>query len=214
MKKPWRRSTAALQRGALVAGVLVTCHVSLVTPLAFAETSVAQPAKPADIAKPPAPAARPSASGLKIGYVNLAQVFDSYQRTKQSEQVLEQRGKEKQGELEGRVGELKKLRQNLELLGDQAREAKAREIEEKSDEFQRLKTRTERDLVRERNEAARQILHEIEQTVTEYARANGFSIIVEQRSLVYGENALDVTDDVLKILNEHYEAKAGSSKHQ
>jgi outer membrane protein len=145
---------------------------------------------------------------LKIGYVNLGEVFEGYQRTQQSEQVLERRSQQMQGELEGRVGELKKLRQSLELLNDQSRETKAREIEERSDEFQRAKARTERELLRSRNQAAREILKEIEQTVTEYARAHGFSIIVDQRSLIYGENALDVTNDVLKALNERYSAKA------
>jgi len=195
----------ALGRRVLVAGLLAGFG-SLVARTASAEA----PAKPAPeaAAKPAAAAPRPSGGALKIGYVNLAQVFDGYQRTKQSEQVLEQRSKQKQGELEGRVGELKKLRQNLELLAEQARDTKAREIEEKSDEFQRVKTRTERELVRERNQLAREILREIEQTVTDYAKTNGFSIIVDQRSLIYGENALDVTDSVLKILNERFATRA------
>ena len=184
---------------AAIACLLVTCHLSLVTPVAFAEGS----AKPAAAPRPAG-----GAPGLKIGYVNLGEVFDGYQRTKQSEQTLEQRSQKIQGELEGRVGELKKLRQGLELLNDQARETKAREIEEKSDEFQRAKTRTERELLRDRNEAAREILKEIQQTVTEYAKSRGFSIIVDQRSLIYGENALDVTDEVLKALNDRYAARA------
>ncbi|MBI3010155.1 MAG: hypothetical protein HYY57_04125 [Candidatus Omnitrophica bacterium] len=41
----------------------------------------------------------------KIGYINIAKVFDNYQRTKSSDVVLEKRGKQKEAELEGRLAE-------------------------------------------------------------------------------------------------------------
>jgi outer membrane protein len=147
------------------------------------------------------------AEGLKIGYVDLGKVFDGYQATKESDRFLEQKGRQKQAELEGRVTELKKLRESLELLNDQAREAKAKELEEKSDEFQRLKSKSQRDLLRERNRIARTILQEIEKAVAEYAKANGFSVILDERSLLYGETVFDVTDEVLRVLNERYAAR-------
>jgi len=148
------------------------------------------------------------AGELKIGYINLARVFDGYQRTKESDSVLGQKGKQKQAELENRFNELKKLRQSLELLNEEARSSKAREVEEKSDEFQRLKTRSERELVRERNRFAREILDEIEQAVAEHAKTNGFAVILDQRSLLYGEEVYDVTEAVLRLLNERFAARA------
>ena len=148
-----------------------------------------------------------TAGELKFGYVSLLKVFDGYQRTADSKHVLEQKGKQKQTELEGDFNELKKLRQSLELLNDQAKETKAREIEERADEFKRLKARSERELLREQNQAAKQILDEIDQAVAEYAAANGFSVILDDRSLLYGEDAYDVTDAVLKILNQRHAAK-------
>lgn len=144
---------------------------------------------------------------LKVGYVNPAAVLEQYQRAKDVEQVLQQKGQQKQDELEGRVAELKKLRQSLELMSDQAKEAKTREIEEKSDEFKRLKGRTERELVRERNQVLKEILDEIHQAVSEYAKANGFSLILNGQLVLYGQEAIDVTDEVLKMLNDRYAAR-------
>ena len=155
---------------------------------------------------------RSEAGELKLGYVNLLKMFDGYQRTADSKQVLEQKGKQKQTELEGDFNELKKLRQSLELLNDQAKETKAREIEERSDEFKRLKARSEREFAQEQNQLAKQILDEIDQAVAGYAKANGFSLIMDERSLLYGEGAYDVTEEVLKVLNQGYAAKA-SGKH-
>jgi outer membrane protein len=151
------------------------------------------------------------AGELKIGYVNLARVFDGYQRTKESDRVLEQKGKQKQSELEGRLNELKQLRQSLELLNEEIRSSRARELEERSDEFQRLKTRSERELLRERNHLAREILDEIDQVVAEHAKANGFAVILDQRSLLYGEDLYDVTDEVLRLLNDRYAARTNKA---
>ena len=151
------------------------------------------------------------AAELKIGYVNVGAVLEGYQRTKASEQALEQKVQKKQAELETRATELKKMRESLELLSAQAREAKAREVEEKADEFQRLKARSQRDLVRERNLVGKALLEEIEVVITDYAKANGFAVMLDQRSLVYGQEAYDVTDEVLKLLNERYAAKQSSA---
>ena len=150
------------------------------------------------------------AAEMKIGYVNLAKLFDGYQRTKEFEQSLQQKGGQREAQLKGQANDLKKLRDSLELLNAQAREAKQKEIEEKADEFQRLKTRAERDLVRERNEMAKTILDEIEQTVTGYAKANGFSLVVDQRSRLYGQDSYDLTDALLKTLNEKYAGRASA----
>jgi outer membrane protein len=156
-----------------------------------------------------APMAR--AAELKIGYVNLAKLFDDYQRTKDSERTLTQKGEQKEAQLKGQAGELKKMRDSLELLNAQARETKVKELEEKSDALQQLKTRAERDLVRERNQAAKTILDEIERVVTEYAKANNFTLLIDQRSLLYGQDGYDVTDTLLKLLNDRY-AGQGTAK--
>ena len=147
------------------------------------------------------------ADEVKIGYVDLATVFDGYDRTKESEKGLERKGEKKQQELRNRAAELSKLRESIELLSNEAREAKVEEIEEKSDQLQRLKTRSERKLLRERNELARDILRDIDRAVADYAKKNNFTLILDQRSVVYVQDAYDLTDQVLEALNARYAAK-------
>lgn len=141
------------------------------------------------------------AEELKVGYVDMAKVFDGYARTKAFDAQLETLGKEKEAELKSRMEHLRKLRQGLELLSNQAREAREREIEEKSDELQRFRTMTARDLRRERDKVAGQIFKEIERGVADYATANGFTLILDGRSLLYGQPGRDVSDGVLSLLN-------------
>jgi len=145
---------------------------------------------------------------LKMAYVNLPKVFENYDKTKASEAVLEKQGKEKEGEFESRMNELKKMRQNLELLSADAREAKGREIEQKSDELQRFRTNTARDLRLERDKIAKEILKEIQDGVEVYASAGGYSFVFDSGGLLYGQPAYDITDDVIKKLNSKTAAPA------
>lgn len=163
-------------------GLLVTCHLSPVTAV--------------------------EADELKIGYVSLAKVFDSYERTKATEASLEQKAKQKDEELRGRVAELKKLRESLELLSDQAREAKTREVEQKADDLQRFRANTARDLTRERDKFAKVIFQDIQQAIDAYAKTNGFALILKREdTILYGQTAYDVTDGVLRLLNSKQTTK-------
>ncbi len=152
------------------------------------------------------------AQQLKIGFVNVAKVFDGYRRTQSSDAVLEKKGKQKEAELQARLDELKKMRESLELLSPEAREPKERQVEEKSDELQRFRTATARELRRERDRVAREILEDIDKTIKVYAAANGFALIVDERALLYGQEVYDATNAVLNALNQQPAATPGSTK--
>lgn len=167
--------------------------------VALAWVGVAWIAPEARAADGASPASSPAP---KVGFVDLARVFDNYERTKTSDAVLEKEGKQKETELEARMNELKKMRQSLELLNADAREARAREIEEKADELQRFRNTTARDLRRERDKVAKEILNDIEAALKEYAESHGYALIIDSRSLLFGQPAHDVTNDVLSALNK------------
>lgn len=144
------------------------------------------------------------AQELKVGYVKLTQVFDSYDRTRVSDAALEKQGKEKEGQLQARMNELKEMRQKLELLSPEAREAKTREIEERAEELQRFRSGTARDLQRERDKVAKDILKEIQTAIEQVAKTGGYTIILDERSLLYSESSQNLTDEVLTLLNGRY----------
>ena len=137
----------------------------------------------------------------KIAFVDIANVFDNYQKTKESDKELEAKSKGKESELEGKVAELKKLRDGLDLLSDKAKEERQKQIEDKTAELQQFRLAAQNELRRQRDTIAREILKEIDETVQGYAQAQGYDLILNQRTLVYGAPAMDVTSDVLKQLN-------------
>jgi outer membrane protein len=141
------------------------------------------------------------AEELKVGYVDVARLFDSYERTKQSESLLQQKSQQFERELQQRIEELKKLRAGLELLSERERDVRQREIDQKADDLKRFDLYTKRDLVKERDRITQDIIEEIQQTVQAYAKANGFSLVLDERSVLYGQAVYDITEEVVKQLN-------------
>lgn len=152
-------------------------------------------------------AANASAEGEKIGYVDLAKVFDEYQKTKDFDKSLETKGAGKQAERDKMVADIKKLRDEAELLTGKAKEGKQAAIDEKIKTLQDF-DRTTRDALRkERDGMVRDILKEIETVIQTFGKAQGYTYIFNDRVLVYKSTTGDLTAQVTKALNDSYKKK-------
>jgi outer membrane protein len=154
-----------------------------------------------------APAAFAADAG-KIGYVDLARVFDEYQKTKTFDKSLETKGSSKQQERDRLVNEVKKLRDEAELLGAKAKDDKQVQIDEKIKTLQDF-DRTTRDALRkERDGMVRDILKEIETVIQDFGKQQGYSFIFNDRVLVFKNETSDLTPQIIKVLNDSYAKKA------
>lgn len=147
------------------------------------------------------------AEAEKLGYVDLAKVFDDYQKTKDFDKSLESKGAGKQAERDKMVAEVKKLRDEAELLAGKAKEDKQAGIDEKIKALQEF-DRTTRDALRkERDTMVRDILKEIEAVIQDYGKTQGYTYIFNDRVLVFKNTAGDMTAQVIKALNDSYKKK-------
>jgi outer membrane protein len=145
-----------------------------------------------------------AADAGKIGYVDLARVFDEYQKTKTFDKSLETKGAGKQQERDRLVNEVKKLRDEAELLGAKAKDDKQVQIDEKIKALQDF-DRTTRDALRkERDSMVRDILKEIETVIQDFGKAQGYSFIFNDRVLVFKNETSDLTPQIIKALNDSY----------
>lgn len=138
----------------------------------------------------------------KIGYVDLSRLFDEYHKTKEYDKVLET----KHGELE-KIGKekIEKIRESeskLALLKEDQKLALEEEIEALKDDAREFVNQEQTNLTKDRNEKIREILLEIEKVVSDYAAKEGYSIILNDRVLIFGDPAEDLTEDILTILNQ------------
>lgn len=143
-----------------------------------------------------------AAKEYKIGYVDLAKVFDEYKKTKESEANLEAKGKAKETERGNMVEELRKLKDEQALLSEKAKAEKQTVIDNKIKALQEFDRKTRDDLMKERNDMLGLILKDIEKIVTDYSKANGYDYILNSRMLLYGATEYDLTNEVLSRLNK------------
>ncbi|UCH12529.1 MAG: OmpH family outer membrane protein [Candidatus Omnitrophota bacterium] len=144
------------------------------------------------------------AAELKIGYVDVARVFDNYNRTKDQDKILEQQNNKKKEERDKIVKQIRKMKDELDILSEKAKERKQTQIDEKIRELQEYDQQTRNGLRQQRDEVVRKILKEIEQVTEKYANENSYTMILNNRVLLYGQKQHDITDKILKILNSEY----------
>jgi len=142
-----------------------------------------------------------AANNAKIGYVDLSRLFDEYHKTKEYDGVLET----KHGELEKvgkeKVEKIKESESKLALLKEDQRKTLEEEIDAMKGEAQEFVRQEQANLTKERNEKIREILLEIEKIVSDFAAKEGYDIILNDRVLIYGDPAQDLTEKMLTILN-------------
>lgn len=140
----------------------------------------------------------------KIGYIDLSRSFDEYQKTKDFDKELESKGDKKQEAREKLVQDIRKMREELELMNKTSREKKETDIEAKIKSLQEFDQEAKTDLTKDRDNMVKDILKEMSDVIKEYGEKNGYSIIVNDRVLLYGDSEIDLTNEIIKILNDKY----------
>ena len=145
----------------------------------------------------------------KIAYVDVAKVFDEYEKTKQNDQVLSEQGKKKQGERDAKVQEVRRLKDELALLSDKNKDEKQELIDQKIKSLQEFDAAAREELGRKRDDVVKQILKDIDTVISAYGSKQGYDFIFNERALLYRSDKYDVTSQVLGELNSRFKTQGG-----
>ncbi len=159
-----------------------------------------------------APAVQAQGETGKIGYVDLSRLFDEYYKTKEYDKILEGKFNQFQEEMKTRVEKIKEQDGKLSLLNDDKKKAAQEDLDTMKSDAMAFEKDQKTNLTKERNEKIRDILLEIEKLVKAYAEAENYSMIFNDRVLIYGQDPLNITDPILKKLNEAAPAVTGQEK--
>ncbi|MBI3307120.1 MAG: OmpH family outer membrane protein [Candidatus Omnitrophica bacterium] len=144
------------------------------------------------------------AAGEKVVFVDVAKVFDEYQKTKDQDKILQEVGKKKEQERDAVVHDIRKLKDELALLADKAKPKKQEQLDGKVGELQNFDRDAKAELAQKRNVIVREIFKDIDDLVQRYGERKGYDMILNERALLFRSPNLDVTQDVLKELNQNY----------
>ncbi len=143
----------------------------------------------------------------KIAIMDLSKVFDSFQKTKEYDTVLEGKTKEYETERNAKIDKIKELQNKLALLKDDEKEKVNKELETMKADLIAFDQAKRTDLTKQRDEKIREILLEIEKVVSDYAKQEKYDLILNDRVLIYGDDGLDISTKILKLLNAEYNKK-------
>jgi len=144
------------------------------------------------------------AAEIKIAYIDLAYLFDNYNKTKDQDKVLEEQTKQKKEERQRLVNQIRQMKDEMDLLSENAKEQKQEQVEAKLRELQEYDQQTRLTIGQKRDDMLKDILKEIDGIVEKYAKDNQYTMIFNNRVLLYGRDQDDITEPILKILNSKY----------
>ena len=139
----------------------------------------------------------------KFGYIDLSRTFSEYSKTKGYDKNLNDKEKAYTDERDKKVAELKALQDKFNLLNDKEREAKKGELETKMKAFQDSDRLKQEELRKEQDEKMKEILKDIEDAVKKYAEKEGYTMVFNDRVLVYQNKALEITNQIVEALNKN-----------
>lgn len=140
----------------------------------------------------------------KFAYVDLSKIFSEYKKTKDYEKNIADKEQAYTTERDKRVNEVKQLQDKLNLLSDKEKETKKAEVETRIKDLQEYDRQKQTDLRKEQDEKMKELLKDIEDAVKQQALKDGYSLVFNDRVLVYEEKSLDITDKIIEILNKGY----------
>ena len=95
-----------------------------------------------------------------------------------------------------------KLLTQQNILKKEDYEKKLSELRNKFKSYQDKKNKKNKELNLLRNNAGNKILKNINEIMTEYSKKNSISLVITKQSIIIGKTELDVTNDILELLNK------------
>ena len=168
---------------------------------------------------------------LKVGTIDMKQVFDSYYKTKDAEAKINESRAQAQKELAERLDTFNKAQEQARKLNDEAgkselsEKAKAEKVKGLNEKLQELgvmqrevqefqQTR-ERQLSEQSVRSRNLLVEEINKIVSEVVKANSYDLVFDKSGqslnavnvLVHSKDSFDFTSDVLSKLNADQKKK-------
>jgi Skp family chaperone for outer membrane proteins len=185
---------------------------------AMAQTSggstAALPAAPGSAGDPPTVT---GATGTKIGTINVEGAIFASNEGQRDFDTLSKKLEPKQNELKAKTEEIDGLKKQLNTQGDKlnddAKSTLMKQIETKQKALERAAQDAQEDARNQENEIAQRILQKMAPMIVEYAKNNGFGLIIDASTsnqwpngpVLWNSGALDITKPVV----DAYNAKSG-----
>ena len=142
----------------------------------------------------------------KLVYIDLNKIMNNSIAGKSITSQLEENHKKNISKLKKIEEKLKKEESDIisqkNVLTKEEYEKKIIDLREKARKFRKERNENINNLNNQRLEATAKIINLVRPILSEYSEKNSISIIIDKKNVIIGKTALDITDDILKIVDE------------
>ena len=143
-----------------------------------------------------------------ISYVDMDLLMNSSEPGKSITSQLTAIHKKTTSEFKKIEEELKKEESDLikqkNVISNEEFEKKLSLLRNKASDYQKQRKKFNDSINKKRLDATSELVSLIQPILAEYANNNSISIIFQKKNIIIGKTELDITEDVLKILNENH----------
>ena len=158
-----------------------------------------------------APVAR---AETKIAFVDFERAGNECDEGKAANAALAKAQEEKMKPIKDKQAEFEALQTDFEkqqaVLSPEARTAKGMELQKKNDEMQQLYVAAQKELQAKNMDLIRTLGDHVTTVVHDIAEKEGITMVLNRAALVYAPDALDLTNQVIRMHNAKFPAKAGT----
>jgi len=172
------------------------------------------------------------AEELKIGVVDINEIFDKYDKRTERDQQLKDTEAEFKKEIESKKKAMIDLNEETQLLdlGSESRNKNMEILERKNVELEGYAKFAEKQLTKKYKNAFEEIYEEIIKEVDSFGKERNYSVIIKKekpnlqsnqlsdlqfkigiRTVLYNSNAIDVTLDITERINARYQKEKNAS---
>lgn len=179
-------------------------------PAGTAAEPVATPAATPAVAAPTAGEQKKAATPFRLGYADLSKVAGESAMGKVAKTHFEAKADKLKSQIDTKQKLLEKqkaaLQAKLPTYTPEQRSAKVKEFEKKVEELRKMLQKADREMRPLQEDLLKEVYGKIEKAAGEYGAANGFSLIMDKKDLLYIGKDVDV-QDVTEALIKHLDGK-------
>jgi len=157
-----------------------------------------------------------AAAELRVAVVDMQRALNECDAGKRAKDQVKAKFEKSQDDLKRQREDLDRRKEEYErkatVLKEEERRNLEKDLEARSLEFKRKFEDFQRDLKRTDAELTSSIVEDLYGVVREYGAKNTYSLVLEASSgaLLYGDNALDITDEIVKLYDANPNPKRTS----
>ena len=154
-------------------------------------------------------------SGLKIAYIDVDSLLANYEFSKDLSEQMTQKEEnyrlllaEEMNKFQKEVEDFNKKLQNNVFSSPERAQSEQTRLAKKQQSLQEKSDKYSNDLYLENNQNAQKLSETIDNFIKEYNKSHGYNLIISKAALMFADDSMDITAEILDGLNAAYTSES------